>query len=86
MERFYRNMIRWNLPSSEKRHAEEIANYVGHELVEQEITGEELETEIETSYHRLKELHEEANITIDEWAQWVRDGIEDYESWLLEDI
>ena len=82
MKRFYADVIRWNLASSRRENAEELANYVGHELADREITGKELETELKASYHELKELHEESNITIDEWVQWVRNGIEEYQSWL----
>ena len=82
MKRFYADVIRWNLASSRRENAEELANYVGHELADREITGKELETELKASYHELKELHEESNITIDEWVQWVKDGIEEYKSWI----
>ena len=84
MQRFYEDLIKWNLPSSKREHAEELANYVGHELADTELTEEELETELVTSYHELKELHEESAITIDEWIQWVKEGIKQYESWLDE--
>ena len=81
MKRFYADMIRWNLPSSKREHAEELANYVGHELGDKEVTGEELDSELKASYHELEELHAESNITINEWIQWVKDGIEEYQSW-----
>ena len=84
MQRFYEDMIRWNLASSKREHAEELAHYVGHELADTELTGEELERELVTSYHELKELHAESNITIDEWVQWVKEGIKEYQSWLEE--
>ena len=84
MQRFYEDLIKWNLPSSKPEDAEELANYVGHELADTELTEEELETELVTSYHELKELHEESNITVEEWVQWVREGIKQYESWLDE--
>jgi hypothetical protein len=84
MKSFYANLVRWNLPSCKRVNAEELANCVGHELADREITGEELERELEASYHELKELHEESAITIDEWVQWVREGIKQYESWLEE--
>jgi hypothetical protein len=84
MKSFYADLIRWNLPSCKKVNAEELANYVGHELADRELTGEELESELKASYHELKELHEESAITIDEWVQWVREGIKQYESWLNE--
>ena len=84
MQRFYEDLIKWNLPSSKREYAEELANYVGHELADTELTEEELETELVTSYHELKELHEESAITIDEWIQWVKEGIKQYESWLDE--
>ena len=84
MKDFYADLIRWNLPSCERVNAEELANYVGHELSDREITGDELERELVTSYHELKELHEDSAITIDEWVQWVREGIKQYESWLEE--
>lgn len=84
MKRFYEDLIRWNLASCKSVNAEELANYVGHELADREITGEELERELVISYYELKELHEESNITIDEWVQWVREGIKQYESWLNE--
>jgi hypothetical protein len=84
MRKFYADMIRWNLPSSKREHAEELANYVGHELADREVTGEELESELVTSYHELKGLHGESNVTIGEWTQWVKDGIEDYKSWIEE--
>lgn len=82
MKRFYADVIRWNLASSRRENAEELANYVGHELADRELTGNELESELVTSYHELKELHEESNITIDEWVQWVKNGMEEYQSWL----
>lgn len=82
MKRFYANMIRWNLPNSKREHAEELANYVGHELADKEVTGNELENELVTSYHELKELHEESNVTLCEWVKWVKNGIEDYKSWI----
>ena len=81
MKRFYANVIRWNLASSKRENAEELANYIGHELADRELTGNELETELKASYLELKELHEESNITVDEWVQWVKDGIEEYQSW-----
>jgi hypothetical protein len=84
MKRFYANMISWNLPSSKREHAEELANYVGHELGGKEVTGHDLETELVTSYHELKELHEESNTTINEWVQWVKEGIEEYKTWVEE--
>jgi hypothetical protein len=84
MKRFYANMISWNLPSSKREHAEELANYVGHELAGKELTGEELDSELKASYHELKELHGESNITINEWIQWVKEGIKEYQSWLEE--
>jgi hypothetical protein len=82
MKSFYADMRRWNLPSCKKVNAEELANYVGHELADREITGKELEAEIKTSFLELKELHEESNVTLDEWTRWVREGIKQYESWL----
>jgi len=82
MKRFYADVIRWNLASSRRENAEELANYVGHELADRELTGNELESELVTSYHELKELHEESNVTIDEWVQWVKDGIKEYKSWI----
>ena len=84
MKSFYADLLRWNLPSSRQEHAEELAHYVGHELANKEITGNELERELVTSYYELKELHEESNIAIDEWVQWIRDGIKEYQSWLEE--
>jgi hypothetical protein len=84
MVRFYANVIRWNLASDKREDAEELAHYVGHELADRGITGEELETELVTSYHELKELHGESKITINEWTQWVKAGIKQYESWLDE--
>jgi len=84
MKSFYANLIEWNLPSSRQVNAEELASYVGHELADRGITEEELERELVTSYYELKELHAESNITIDEWVQWVRDGIKEYQSWLEE--
>lgn len=84
MKKFYANLVRWNLASSKRENAEELANYVGHELADKEVTGNELETELVTSYHELKELHEESNVTIDEWSQWVKNGIEEYKSWVEE--
>ena len=84
MKSFYANLVRWNLPSSKRVNAEELANCVGHELADKELTGEELERELKASYHELRELHEESNITINEWVQWVREGIKQYESWLEE--
>ena len=84
MKSFYADLIRWNLPSCKREHAEELATYVGHELADKELTGEGLERELEASYHELKELHEESNVTIKEWVQWVREGIKQYESWLEE--
>jgi hypothetical protein len=84
MQRFYEDMIRRNLASSKREHAEELAHYVGHELADTELTEEELETELVTSYHELKELHAESNITVEEWIQWVKEGIEEYQSWLDE--
>lgn len=84
MKSFYANLIKCNLPSGKREHAEELANYVGHELANKELTGEELKRELVTSYHELKELHAESAITINEWAQWVREGIKQYESWLEE--
>ena len=84
MKSFYANLIEWNLPSSRRENAEELANYVGHELANREITGNELERELATSYYELKELHAESNIAIDEWVQWARDGIKEYQSWLEE--
>ncbi len=84
MKSFYANLIEWNLPSSRRENAEELANYVGHELANREITGNELERELVTSYYELKELHAESNIAIDEWVQWARDGIKEYQSWLEE--
>jgi hypothetical protein len=85
MKRFYADVIRWNLPSDKRENAEELANYIGHEIAYKELTENELETELVTSYHELKELHEESNITIDEWVQWVKDGIEDYKWWTEEE-
>jgi hypothetical protein len=82
MYRFYENIIRWNLPSSKREHAEELAHYVGHELADREITGDELERELVISYYELKELHEESNVTLAEWSQWVKNGIEEYKSWI----
>jgi hypothetical protein len=82
MFKFYGNMIRWNLPSSKREYAEELANYVGHELADREITGDELERELVISYYELKELHEESNVTLAEWSQWVKNGIEEYKSWI----
>lgn len=84
MKSFYADLIEWNLPSSRREDAEELAHYVGHELAERELTGEELEKELKASYHELKELHAESNITISEWVQWVREGIKEYQSWLEE--
>ena len=84
MKNFYADMIRWNLPSSKRENAEELANYVGHELADKELTGDELETELKASYHELKELHAESNITVDEWMQWIKEGIKEYQSWLEE--
>ena len=84
MQRFYEDVIRWNLASSKREHAEELAHYVGHELADTELTEEELKSELVTSYHELRELHEESNITIDEWIQWVKEGIKEYQSWLNE--
>jgi hypothetical protein len=84
MQRFYEDLIKWNLPSSKPEDAEELANYVGHELADTELTEDELERELATSYLELKELHGESNITIDEWTQWVKDGIKQYQSWLEE--
>ena len=84
MKRFYANVIRWNLPNDKKEDVEELAYYIGHEIAYKELTGNELETELVTSYHELKELHEESNITVDEWVQWVKDGIEEYQSWVKE--
>jgi hypothetical protein len=84
MKRFYANMISWNLPSSKREHAEELANYVGHELAAKEVTGEGLESELKASYHELKELHEESNVTLAEWSQWVKEGIEEYQTWVEE--
>lgn len=84
MVRFYANVIRWNLPIDTQEEAEELANYVGHELADRGITGKKLEAELVTSYHELKELHKESNVTIKEWTQWVREGIRQYESWLEE--
>ena len=82
MKRFYADVIRWNLASSKRENAEELAHYIGHELADRELTGNELESELKASYHELKELHEESNVTLGEWAQWVKDGIEEYQSWL----
>ena len=82
MKRFYADVIRWNLASSRRENAEELANYVGHELADRELTGNELESELKASYHELKELHEESNVTLGEWVKWVRNGIEEYQSWL----
>ena len=82
MKRFYADVIRWNLASSRRESAEELAHYIGHELADRELTGNELESELVTSYHELKELHEESNVTIDEWVQWVKDGIKEYKSWI----
>ncbi len=82
MKRFYANLIQWNLPSSRQEHVEELAHYVGHKLADSGITGEELESEIRQSYLELKELHEESNITLNDWIQWVKAGIKEYESWL----
>jgi hypothetical protein len=84
MFKFYESIIRWNLPSSKREYAEELANYVGHELADREITGDELERELVISYYELQELHAESNITINEWAQWVKEGIAEYQSWLEE--
>jgi hypothetical protein len=83
VERFYANVIRWNLPSDRREDAEELAHYVGHELADR-LTGKELEAQIKASFLELKELHGESNITIDEWTQWVKEGIRQYESWLDE--
>ena len=82
MKRFYANLIQWNLPSSRQEHVEELAHYVGHRLADRGVTGEELEKELKASYHELKELHAESNVTLDEWVQWVKAGIKEYESWL----
>ena len=82
MKRFYEDLIRWNLPSSKRENAEELAHYVGHELADRAITGRELTAELITSYLELDELHEESNITFDEWAQWVKEGIDAYNLWL----
>ena len=82
MFKFYASLVRWNLPSSKREHAEELAHYVGHELADREITGDELEKELVISYYELKELHEESNVTLNEWAQWVKNGIEEYKSWI----
>jgi hypothetical protein len=84
MQRFYEDVVRWNLPSSEREDAEELAHYIGHELADTELTEDELENELVTSYHELRELHEESNITLDEWVRWVRAGIKQYQSWLEE--
>jgi hypothetical protein len=84
MQRFYADVIRWNLPNDKRENAEELANYVGHELADTELTEDELERELVTSYHELKELHAESNVTIDEWVQWVKEGIKEYQSWLEE--
>jgi len=84
MKSFYANLIEWNLPSSRQENVEELAHYVGHELADKEITGTELENEIRQSYLELKELYAESNVTIEEWSRWVREGIEQYESWLNE--
>lgn len=84
MKSFYANLLEWNLPSSRQVDAEELANYVGHELADRGITEEELEKELVTSYHELKELHKESNITLNDWIQWVKAGIKEYESWLNE--
>ncbi len=84
MQRFYEDVIRWNLASDKPEDAEELANYVGHELADTELTGDELERELARSYLELKELHEESNVTIDEWVRWVREGIKQYQSWLEE--
>ena len=82
MKRFYADVIRWNLASSRRESAEELAHYIGHELADRELTGNELESELKASYLELKELHEESNVTLGEWMQWVRNGIEEYQSWL----
>ena len=84
MLKFYADLLRWNLASSKREYAEELANYVGHELADREITGDELERELVISYYELQELHAESNTTINEWAQWVKEGIEEYQSWLEE--
>ena len=84
MQRFYEDLIRWNLASCKRESAEELAHYVGHELADTELTEEELESELKASYHELEELHAESNITIDEWIQWVKEGIKEYQSWLNE--
>ena len=84
MQRFYEDMIRWNLASGKPEDAEELAHYVGHELADTELTEEELESELKASYHELEELHAESNIAINEWVQWVKDGIEQYKSWMEE--
>lgn len=84
MKRFYEDLIRWNLASCKRENVEELANYVGHELADKELTGDELERELVISYYELKELHEESNITINEWARWVKEGIEQYKSWIEE--
>ena len=85
MKRFYADVIRWNLPSSRRENAEELANYIGHELADREITGSDLEAELKASYLELKELHEESNVTVGEWSQWVKNGIEEYQSWIIEE-
>ena len=84
MFKFYASMVKWNLASSKREYAEELAHYVGHELANREITGDELERELVISYYELYELHAESNITIDEWARWVKEGIKEYQSWLEE--
>jgi hypothetical protein len=84
MKSFYANLVRWNLPSCKRVNAEELANCVGHELADREITGDELERELVISYYELEELHAESNTTINEWARWVKEGIKQYESWLEE--